>query len=197
MPDAWSLAGQYIEACNCDVACPCIFGSDPTPGVCTYLGGFHIEKGSMGVLRLDELNFAFAIFSPGKMSLGNWEAAYYVDQRATESQRRALETILTGKAGGVFSAWASAFGNFYGVSSVPIEFLADGKKRSLVVSGIAEMHIQAIDRGWGQDTTISPGTFGPEFTVAKSEKLSMSDHGWKWDISGKNGFYSPFSVSGP
>jgi len=26
---AWSVEGTYIEACNCEVACPCIFFSRP------------------------------------------------------------------------------------------------------------------------------------------------------------------------
>ena len=60
MPDAWSLTGDYFEACNCDVGCPCIFLSDPTHGNCTVLIGWHIQKGRSGQETLDGLNFAIA-----------------------------------------------------------------------------------------------------------------------------------------
>jgi len=197
MPDTWSMAGQYFEACNCDVACPCIFGSDPTPGVCTFLGGFHIDRGAAGTLRLDELNFAMALFCPGNMATNKWEVAYYLDGRATDPQRQALEAILTGKAGGIFSGWASVFGTFHGVRLVPIEFHLDGKKRSLSITGVAELRVEALSRGDGKETTITPGPFTPEVTVAKSEKFRLSDKEWKWDISGKNSFFAPFTAQGP
>jgi len=33
--------------------------------------------------------------------------------------------------------------------------------------------------------------------VAKSKRLSYHDHGFSWDMSEKNGFYSPFAFKGP
>jgi len=32
--------------------------------------------------------------------------------------------------------------------------------------------------------------------VAKSKKLRYKDYGLEWEISGKNGFYSPFTYQG-
>jgi len=32
--------------------------------------------------------------------------------------------------------------------------------------------------------------------VAKSKRLSYHDHGFDWEFSEKNGFYSPFSFAG-
>ena len=34
MAQEWKVTGTYFEACNCDVACPCIFLSPPTTGEC-------------------------------------------------------------------------------------------------------------------------------------------------------------------
>jgi hypothetical protein len=36
---------DYLEACNCKAACPCIFVSTPTEGDCTAVLGWHTIKG--------------------------------------------------------------------------------------------------------------------------------------------------------
>jgi len=199
MPDAWSMKGEYFEACNCEVACPCIFMSDPTGETCTVLLGYHVEKGTSGTHTLDGLSFAIAAFSPGNMLKNKWEGAIYLDQRATEAQRKALETILTGQAGGIFGVLAPFFGKAHGIRSVPIEFHVDGKKRSLTIPGVAEMRVQALTDSEGKEVRILNAPFGAvaNVSVAKSEKLSLSDYGWKWNVAEKNSFVAPFSARGP
>jgi hypothetical protein len=199
MPDAWSLAGDYFEACNCDVACPCVFLSDPTHGNCTVLIGWHILKGRSGGNSLDGLNLALAAASPGNMLTTKWEVAVYIDERATPDQRKALETIVSGKVGGPFGALAPLIGKVFGLRYVPIEFRADGKKRSLRIQGVAEMSSEAISGAGGAEVKIAgaPLLSTPEVTVAKAEKLTLADHGWKWTSTGGNSFQSPFSFKGP
>ncbi|MFP6650784.1 MAG: DUF1326 domain-containing protein, partial [Dehalococcoidia bacterium] len=54
----WSISGTYFEACNCEIACPCVFLSAPTDEDCTVLIAWHIESGSFGDTALDGLNVA-------------------------------------------------------------------------------------------------------------------------------------------
>jgi hypothetical protein len=49
---------------------------------------------------LDDLNTAFAIYSPGHMVETKCVVAVYLDKRAVEAQRNALTQIFTGQAGG-------------------------------------------------------------------------------------------------
>src|SRR5580704_9606157 len=44
MTTSWKIAGSYFEACNCEVACPCVFTSPPTGGECTVLIAWHIDQ---------------------------------------------------------------------------------------------------------------------------------------------------------
>lgn len=30
----WVLKADYVDACSCDLACPCLFGGSPTHGYC-------------------------------------------------------------------------------------------------------------------------------------------------------------------
>jgi len=63
------------------------------------------------------------------------------------------------------------------------------------------MEIEGLQGQGGKDVTLErvPFTAVPNQTtvVAKSKRLSLHDHGWNWEVSEKNGFYSPFSFTGP
>ena len=87
MADEWKLTGGYFEACNCDVACPCVFLGPPTQGDCTVLVAWHIYKCNLGGMALDGLNVVLAAHSPGDMLQTKWKAALYLDERGSEAQR--------------------------------------------------------------------------------------------------------------
>lgn len=201
MASRWNLFGNYFEACNCDVACPCTFTSAPTQGKCTVLLAWHIEKGKYGDTNLDGLNVALAAYSPGHMLKVKWDVALYLDEKANPQQREALTTIYGGKAGGEPAALGPFVGKILGIKSVPIQFNVAGKNRSLRIPSIAEMDIAALPGAGGKDLTVEnlPFTAVPNQTtvVAKSKKLSLHDYGMDWNVSEKNGFYSPFSFKGP
>ncbi len=201
MAARWNLSGSYFESCNCEVACPCVFLSAPSSGVCDVFLAWHIEKGRHGEVPLDGLNVALAVHAPGPMTQVKWDAALYLDERAFSAQKDALAQIFGGEAGGEPAALAPLIGKVLGVKSVKIEFRAEGKRRSLRIPKVAEMRIEAIKGQGGKDVTLEnvPLTAVPNQTavVARSEKLSFHDLGFDWEFTGKNGFYSPFSFKGP
>ncbi len=196
MNDTWKLAGTYFEACNCNIACPCTFLSAPTTGECKALVGWHIENGNFENINLSGLNVAMAIHAPGHMLEVKWRAALYLDETASEEQQKALTQIFTGQVGGHPAMLVSFVGEVLGIKSAPIEYEANGKHRKLKIPDVLETEIEALDQG-GADVTIDNPPLGlaPGHTlvVAKSGKLHYKDHGLQWTISGKNGFYSPFT----
>ncbi|HEV2226132.1 MAG TPA: DUF1326 domain-containing protein [Nitrososphaerales archaeon] len=201
MTDQWDLSGSYFETCNCEIACPCVFLSPPSTGDCTVLVAWHVDKGKLGSVGLNGLNVALAAHSPGHMMKVKWEAALYLDARANEAQRNALTQIFGGQVGGVPAVLGSFIGKVLGVKAVEFSYSADGKKRSMKIPNIAEAEIEAIQGQGGSDVTITnhPVAVGPGFSavVSKSKKLSYHDHGMNWEVSEKNGFYSPFDYKGP
>lgn len=200
MAAKWQLAGTYFETCNCEVLCPCFFLSAPTTGECTLLVGWHIERGSFDKVSLDGLNVGLAVYSPGHMVQVKWKAALYLDDKANEPQRHALTQIFTGQAGGHLETLASHVLEVLGIKNVAIDYHAEGKRRRMRLAGIAEAEIEALAGQGGADVTISnhplciaPGHPG---VVAKSQRLSYHDHGLEWELSEKNGCYSPFTYEG-
>ncbi|MEE8445168.1 MAG: DUF1326 domain-containing protein [Alphaproteobacteria bacterium] len=195
----WSLKGTYFESCNCDAACPCVFLSAPTDGDCTVLIGWHIDQGHDGDVSLDGLNVALAVHSPGHMMETQWTAAAYVDARATEDQKNALLKIFGGQDGGHPARLAGHIGELVGAAQAAIDFhIEDGKYR-LKIADIADMEIEQLPgQGEGPITiTGHPLCIAPGFpaTLAKSTRLTYADHGMAWELSGKNGFFSPFAYA--
>src|SRR5262245_31818979 len=96
-PVAWRLTADYLENCNCDLLCPCLFGVEPTQGDCNVPIAYHIREGHYGDVRLDNLNVVrLTIFpGPGIMASGNQKMALYIDERATLAQHDALVDIFS------------------------------------------------------------------------------------------------------
>lgn len=195
----WKLEGSYFEACNCNVACPCVFMCAPTEGVCNALVAWHIDKGHYRDVNLDGLNIAIAIHSPGHMLEVKWTVAVYVDVRAGEDQRSALFSIYSGEAGGHPAAIASFVGAILGVKSVAFDYRAEGKTRSLRLGDVGDMEIEALAGQGGAEVTVTNAPFcvapGYPAVAAKSIELNLKDTGFNWHITNKNGYYSPFSYS--
>ena len=61
----------------------------------------------------------------------------------------------------------------------------------------AASEIEGLPGQDGADVTIAgpPFTLVPGFpaVVAKSKQMRFSDHGLNWEMSNKNGFFSPFT----
>lgn len=193
----WSLEGTYFESCNCETACPCLFLSPPTEGECTALVGWHIADGAHEGVSLSGLNVALAVHSPGHMATTQWNVALYVDDRADEAQNAALMAIFGGQAGGHPARLATHIGAIVGVRSTPIEFTIEGGRHALRIPGIADVEIAPIAGQGDGPVTVEghPLCIAPGFaaTVAKSSKLTFSDHGMAWNLSDKTGVFSPFA----
>jgi len=203
MSEQWSLKGTFVEACNCDVACPCIFGSSPTTGECEVVVGWHFDKGNYADLALDGLNVALAVYTPGDMDKTRWRVALYYDDKASDTQKNALTQIFTGQAGGGFPAGLAkeATADFLGAKTARIEYQAEGKHRSFKIADVLEFEVEALRGVDGSDVNLingHPAASAPGLTatVARSKKLSYHDYGWHWEISEKSGFFGPCVYQG-
>jgi hypothetical protein len=67
----------------------------------------------------------------------------------------------------------------------------------LRLGNVADAKIDDLPGQDGSDVTIANHPFSavPGFpaVVAKSKQMRFSDYGLKWEVSNKNGFFSPFA----
>jgi hypothetical protein len=142
----WNFEADFFTACNCDWGCPCNFNARPTEGRCMGWDAWSIVSGRFGATMLDGARFALYYRFPGLVEEGNGSGGVYIDARATPEQRRALEVIGTGKAGGGFFELfgAQLVTNWLPTQFVPIEFeLKDGKGR-VRVDGFGEAQSELL-----------------------------------------------------
>jgi hypothetical protein len=201
----WHFSGDYFENCNCSVVCPCFVStrgpltSRPTEGVCDVALIFHIENGSYDSISLNGLNVAVAVHVPGPMAEGNWTVAAYIDERADDKQTEALGAIFTGAAGGPMAQLVPMFGKNLGAKKVPITYRIEGKQRFADIPQILHMAVNPLPTAhpsgeiWANTGhPISPDKLA--LAVGASGSV-FTDHGMRWDNSGKNGHYAPIRWS--
>jgi hypothetical protein len=200
MAQTLNVSGTYFETCNCFAPCSCVCLSAPTEGECKVLLAWHIEKGSLGDVKLDGLNAVLFGHAPGHMMQTKWRVALYVDNTASAAQQEALGKVFSGAAGGPLAALAPLIGEVMGVRPAAIEYKADGKRRSVRVDDVADAAIEALAGQDGGDVTIANHPFTPvpgfAAVIGKSSRMTYADHGYKLELSDRNGFYSPFAYQG-
>jgi hypothetical protein len=125
----WSIAGSYLEACNCEAICPCrriggVAGGRSTFGVCTGALSWVVRDGHAGDVDLTGLTAVLVCRYDDDEPGSPWTYRLYVDDRGDEDQREALAAILTGKLGGTPQEqcpWVWKPANALGWRPAPIE----------------------------------------------------------------------------
>lgn len=146
----WKIAGRELANCNCEYGCNCQFGGFPDKGGCQAVFGLAIDKGHHGETDLSGLNVAALFRWPGAIHEGKGECAAFVDERASEEQRNALLSIMTGgdtdPMATVFSVFASTIETMHEPSFLPVEFDVDveGRTGRLRIAGHVEMDGEPI-----------------------------------------------------
>jgi hypothetical protein len=97
--------------------------------------GMKIERGHFGDVSLDGLHFAATVWWPGRMDEGNGHVQPIVDEAATDEQREALLTIMSGQAGGtLWEIVAAVCPNVKEPVFAPFEWEFDIESRSARMS---------------------------------------------------------------
>lgn len=132
----WRIVGDWWDLCNCAIGCPCNFGSDPTLGYCEGVLTWLIGEGNHGEVALNGLAVVLIIHWEGNVLEKNREFGFLIDDRADPGQRVALETIFTGKAGGIFEAWRDLTLKVDGVEFVPMNVSHSDEEWRVEVPGL-------------------------------------------------------------
>ena len=163
--------------------------------------GWHIEKGRHGDAVLNGLNAALIAYAPGNMKDGQWKVALYLDQRADDKQRAALQGIFSGADGGHLANLGPLIGQVLGARSAEITFDEGANARfRFEVDGAAATEIEPIQGQGGKTAEIRrhPLAISPGYpvTVSRSSRLKIDDYGISCEVAGRNGFFAPFAYQG-
>jgi len=152
IPSAWSARGLLFENCSCTTVCPghVHFDQNCTFERCVGYWAIVFEDGDFGGVPLAGVAAVVAYDCPQHMIEGDWTQGVIIDVAATVDQRRAVETILAGQAGGPWGKLAPFVGRLLSTRYLPIRIEDLGRKKTLSISGLLDSTIEAIrgrDRG--------------------------------------------------
>jgi hypothetical protein len=197
----YSLEGTLIEACSCNVNCPCWIGEDPDLGSCYAIIAYGIERGRIRDVDVSGLNLVLCCNIPGNVLAGNWQVAAMVDERGTEEQRNALLEAFTGKLGGPLGdLWEALIGEVKGVEFVPISHQVESGKGMLQIPGLVETEMEPYRGPDGSVTTLQNSVFStvpgsPAFLAKASvSRVNLPQYGMEWEYEGKNAIQSEWKM---
>ena len=205
----WRLVGDWFDICSCDIPCPCEFAQAPTGNACQGMLAWHIGQGHFGDVALDGFNLLALAAFEGNIWAGEGKArmGLFIDERADERQREALQTIFAGQAGGWPAVFATNIGEFRGVEFVPITFE--------IADDLAFCRVEISDRVVGRaealtGPTTPPGkrvqTLNPPgsevgpgqvATWGRSTEMRMKGFGFEWTGQTRSSKHIPFDWTGP
>jgi len=200
---SWRIAGTYFESCNCDPICPCrridgVSGGRSTFGECLGALSWLIERGHAADVTLDGLAVALATRYHDDEPGSPWTFVVYLDDRADEAQRAALEAIYTGRLGGDALAhfpWAWKASNCVAVRPVAIEVSHEPRRQRLRVRDHVTVRIRDRYAGLQTVTCVIPGHEQPGEELVAGE-LRVSDGPLQFEFAGNCGYAARFDYSG-
>ena len=144
-PDWWAK-GLIFENCNCQLVCPGHLHFDQlcTHERCLGYWAIRVDSGEFGAVALAGLKAVIAFDAPQHMVSGNWTEVILIDEGATPEQRVALDTILTGRAGGPWEVLARFVGRWLDTRHAPIDFTDDELSKTVSIPGLLQSVVTRI-----------------------------------------------------
>ena len=183
----WVLKADYVDACSCDLACPCIFGGSPTHGYCKGATLVEIKEGHYGQVDLAGVT-VLAVYNGGK-----W-IKFFVSENATKKQTDAVVEFLP-VAEGFFEAAVRD------VRNVPISVTRTREKVKITAEGTL-IELEQVRNAEGGPIKVSglpakgfPGLPYLDHTQYKTVSLIHDSEKEKFSFSGTNGFTARISAA--
>jgi hypothetical protein len=198
---AYQLEGSLLEACSCEVLCPCWIGEDPDRGICESFNAYHFDRGSIRGVDVSGLSFVTVNRIPGNVLAGNWRAVWFISEQASDEQFEAIRDAFAGRFGGPLADLAALFGEIVDVKRAPIVHAIREGRGVLRIGNFVtgELHPYTAPDG-STITTLRDSLFstvpGSPAYVAKADHLrvELPEYDLVWSLEGSNAIQSDWKL---
>jgi len=198
----WRLSGTYLEACNCTAICPCRriegrTGGRSTYGVCLGSLSWQIENGRAGEVDLAGMRAVLANRYDDDEPGSPWSFVLYVDERADERERQALEGIFLGRLGGTPELqfpWVWKPSTLLAVRQVAIDVNHTPGRGWFRAGGQVTVRVRAPFDAQESVTCVIPGHDRSGREVV-ADLLRVEDGPLEFELSGACGYEATFEYS--
>jgi hypothetical protein len=194
---AWQMSGRFHEFCNCKLLCPCLFDVtvQPDEGWCGSAFTFDVEQGRADGVDLSGVKAVLAVNIPGSFAQGNFTARLYIDEKASEEQRRTLEEIFTGKRGGPWEAVSPVFATWLPTTVTTIK-VKWGDNPSITVGDIGKLVSEPRKDPSGKATKVEAAEALLGFQIGEFQPAKTTGSRWNdpdlRSFEGNSGFTGSF-----
>ena len=199
----WRVVGSYLESCNCEAICPCrridgVMGGRSTYGICLGALSWRILQGHVDGVKLDGLGVVLACRYSDDEEGSPWSFVLYLDDRADQAQREALEAIFTGRLAGSqvdHFPWAWKASHLLAVRPATIEIEHVPGRGWFRAGRYVEVR---VGHPVASGETVTCAIPGHEHTGREviAESLDVSDEALEFSFRGNCGYESDFDYSG-
>jgi len=199
--EGYQLQGTLLEACDCNVLCPCWIGEDPDGGTCQSTVTYHLDSGTINGIDVSGLTVGSVVFIPGNILAGNFQQVMFIDDRASDEQAQALFDAFAGNLGGPLADLAQLVGERRAVIRAPISHeIVEGAGTLRIGDGTVVAEMEPYRGPDGSVTTLHNSIFstvpGSPAWVGKASRFAvdMPEHGWTYEFQGRNAIQSDWSI---
>jgi hypothetical protein len=185
---AWSLKGNYVETCSCELMCPCnlSFAHGATYDFCRVTLAFQIREGEVDGTDIGGLNVVLIADTPKVMTDGNWRLGVFLDERASEEQGEKLVQVFSGQLGGPMGGLAPFVGEILGVERAAIEIRDDGLRHTVRIGGAIDFEIQdvvpfGVETGQPVQFSHMFHPVGSDLTMAEAQRSEINAFGIQFE----------------
>ncbi len=204
----WTVSGEMIETCSCNMLCPCWYGVQELmvmdQGWCASPILFRLRDGTADGVNLGGLTLALALFFPGPTLYdGHATARLYLEDTARADQRSALEQIMQGKRGGPMQILAGLITTWLPTQTTAITVQEANGTIQATVGSVGQIHSQRLKNEAGQPMTMQNVGFAValQFDQQRAELAPSAGTRWadpdlprQWES--KSGAVGTFTWSG-
>ncbi len=202
MAETWRVTGSYLESCNCEAICPCrrvggVAGGRSVYGVCEGALSWAIERGHVGDVDLAGLAVVLAFRYDDDEPRSPWDFVLYVDDRAGERARDALEALFTGRLGGpalVQFPWAFKPSRRLAVRAVPIEVSHQARRAWFRAGDWVTVRVREPVHEQPPVTCVIPGHDRTGIEL-HGDLLRVADGPLEFDFGGRCAYQSTFEYA--
>ena len=206
----WWMKGDWFDVCSCNIPCPCEFAQPPTNNHCDGVMAYHIREGEYGDVRLDGFSVIAVLRFDGNLWTGEAEVIFgiFIDERADERQREAMQKVFSVQAGGFMATGADLMGEEgLWCEFVPITFeVADDLAYwRAEIPGKVQAYAEALTGpttppGARVQLLNPPGSEtgpGQVCTWGKTTDNLVNAQEFQWNWADKSSKHIPFDWTGP
>ena len=183
---AYELRGQFLEACDCNVMCPCWFDQDPDENECTGMVAWYVEQGEIDGVDVSGLTVVSVSHHGGHRRGARARVALFTDERASDEQGRVLTDCFTGKLGGPLKELAEMTDEVGSAARAAISFGNDGGSTKVSAGPAVTAEMQPLTAETGRIITVADGALavllGTPAEVGRSSTYRLDVAGEAWDL---------------